>query len=222
MSVCTNTSGGAGCFAEQDGLILTANHFVSDTTTATVWYRTDGSVQTSGTGHIVWRDVAADLAIVRIEGQRPRTRGFLKIADPHQRLGSDDQYVLWTWNDGLTSAPDYLPLHIRTSAILDSGNFLFLQCGAVPGWSGSPVLDKAGHLAAICIGRMSIFTDPGSSSRVETSRGQTTAAVGRIPSFQYTTAANVSPETLKQASWTVGLLRAELTSAFLSPSQVHR
>jgi serine protease Do len=147
-------SGGSGFFISPDGFVLTNNHVVADATRVEVSY---GQDENGNGGHtvqakIVGRDPATDLALLKIESDRPL---------PHVSLGDSERIRRGDWAIAIGS-PFQLANTLTVGVISAKGRALgmsvetrsfenFIQTDAAInfGNSGGPLLNINGEVVGI-------------------------------------------------------------------------
>ncbi len=140
VRVQTANGSGSGAVISPDGLIVTAEHVVADTTDVTIVYANEREVA----GTVVRRAPEADLALVRVDD--PATACLpvriepLTVGSEVRAIGNPGGKVLTqTVTKGIVSA--YRETKgikiLQTDASINAGN------------SGGPILDEHNHLVAV-------------------------------------------------------------------------
>jgi S1-C subfamily serine protease len=134
--------GGSGIIIESDGLILTANHIVTDADKITVYLK-DG---TSYEGIVKARDMDHDLAVIRISATDLK---FLTIGDL-SGVNIGEQVVVLGYSLGNANLSITSGL-VSTIQYDDGRNITWVQTDSAinPGNSGGPILDLQGRVIGI-------------------------------------------------------------------------
>ncbi|MHB8842618.1 MAG: S1C family serine protease [Candidatus Aquicultor sp.] len=137
---------GSGIIINKNGLVLTNNHVVSNTTSVMV-HMTDGR---SFEGQVVGRDPAHDVALVRIDAENLPTvkLGTSKNLLPGQlviAIGNPLGFT-WTVTAGVISATHR---ELQVSRGFNLRNLIQVDASINPGNSGGPLLNSRGEVVGI-------------------------------------------------------------------------
>lgn len=142
VRIQTDLVSGSGFIIDSDGLVLTANHVITDAEEITV-YLDDG---TSYTGTVQARDLVHDLAIVRIEDTE---LPYLELGDLSY-VGLGQQAVVLGYPLGEEEIT--ITSGIVSAIKFDTGrNIMWIQTDSAinPGNSGGPLLNLQGQVIGV-------------------------------------------------------------------------
>ncbi len=145
---------GSGFFISADGYIVTNNHVVADAATITVRTNDDRSLKAK----LVGRDVATDLAVIKVEGGGYPFVSFEDKAKP--RVGDWVVAVGNPFNLGGTATAGIVSALARPNISGPYVDYMQIDAPINRGNSGGPSFDLAGHVVGV---NSAIFSPSGGS-----------------------------------------------------------